>query len=78
MEPENLDILSREAKVLALRERGEPTLPSPLWLELATNPFLRTDLDRVICAAQKYAGTPLADEAAVFTAIRTWKDKEYD
>ncbi|OGT89377.1 MAG: hydroxyacylglutathione hydrolase [Gammaproteobacteria bacterium RIFOXYA12_FULL_61_12] len=78
VEPENLDILSREAKVLALRERGEPTLPSPLWLELATNPFLRTDLDRVICAAQKYAGTPLADEAAVFTAIRTWKDKEYD
>ncbi|MBU0499217.1 MAG: hydroxyacylglutathione hydrolase [Gammaproteobacteria bacterium] len=78
VEPENLDILSREAEVLAVRDQGRPTLPAPLSVELATNPFLRTDKERVIRAAEKYAGCPLRDGAEIFTALRTWKDKEYD
>lgn len=78
VEPENLDVLSREAEARALRAQGVPTLPAPLSVELATNPFLRTDRERVIRAVENYAGSPLRDGAEVFAALRTWKDREYD
>jgi hydroxyacylglutathione hydrolase len=45
---------------------------------LATNPFLRTGEPVVIQAAERYAGQPLVGHSAVFTALRTWKDREYD
>jgi len=78
VEPENPDILKREDEVRALRTQGKPTVPSLLSLELATNPFLRTGQEAVIQAAEKYAGHRLMNGAEIFTAIRTWKDKEYD
>ncbi|MGB3722706.1 MAG: hydroxyacylglutathione hydrolase [Pacificimonas sp.] len=40
-EPENADIPARQRDVIAMRERGEPTVPSTIREELATNPFLR-------------------------------------
>ena len=32
----------------------------------------------VIQAAQRHTGRPLTGQDAVFTALRTWKDQEYD
>ena len=40
-EPSNLALRERATRDQATRERGEPTVPSTLGLELATNPFLR-------------------------------------
>jgi hydroxyacylglutathione hydrolase len=40
-EPDNAAIVERMAVVDDLRRRGEPTLPSTIGLERATNPFLR-------------------------------------
>jgi hydroxyacylglutathione hydrolase len=40
-EPDNADIAARLAEVSALRERGEPTVPTTIAAERATNPFLR-------------------------------------
>ena len=37
-EPDNKDLIRREAEVAATRERGAPTVPSELALELATQP----------------------------------------
>jgi hydroxyacylglutathione hydrolase len=31
------------AEVIALRERGEPTVPTTIALERATNPFMRAE-----------------------------------
>ncbi len=40
-EPENTALAERMAQVLAMRARGEPTVPTTIALERATNPFMR-------------------------------------
>ena len=41
VEPDNADLVERMAEVTAMRERGEPTVPTSIALERATNPFMR-------------------------------------
>jgi hydroxyacylglutathione hydrolase len=41
IEPENNALQARAAEITALRAAGQPTVPSRLDVELATNPFLR-------------------------------------
>ncbi|WP_448658968.1 hydroxyacylglutathione hydrolase [Sphingomonas sp. CJ99] len=41
VEPDNPAIAARLAEVAAMRERGEPTIPTSIAAELATNPFMR-------------------------------------
>jgi hydroxyacylglutathione hydrolase len=40
-EPDNQAVIDRMREVDALRARGEPTVPTTIALELATNPFMR-------------------------------------
>jgi len=42
VEPDNAAIAARLADVEAMREQGEPTIPTTIALERATNPFLRS------------------------------------
>jgi len=78
VEPGSEVIVTREAEVKAQRAKGQGTVPSLLRTELATNPFMRVQERQVIDAAEKYAGRSLASSVEVFTAIRRWKDREYD
>ena len=78
VEPESAALKTRTRRERERRARGEPTVPSLVGEELATNPFMRTDQPDVIAAASKWTGLPLHDRAAVFRALRTWKDKDYD
>ncbi len=78
VEPESAPLLARYQQAGELRSRGQPTVPSMLQLELDTNPFLRTAESAVIKAAERYVGRKLTSAAEVFTAIRNWKDLEYD
>ena len=41
VEPDNMALVERMAQVTAMRERGEPTVPTSIALERATNPFMR-------------------------------------
>jgi hydroxyacylglutathione hydrolase len=41
VEPDNAALASRYAEVIAMRERGEPTVPTSIGAERATNPFMR-------------------------------------
>lgn len=41
VEPDNKALAQRFAEVTAMRERGEPTVPTSIALERATNPFMR-------------------------------------
>lgn len=41
VEPDNAALAERMAQVEAMRERGEPTVPTTIALERATNPFMR-------------------------------------
>jgi hydroxyacylglutathione hydrolase len=74
VEPGNADLKLRRAFCAAKRQRNEPTVPSTIALELATNPFLRCDAKTVIATAEKRAGRALETESEVFAVIREWKD----
>ena len=41
IDPANADLIGRMVEVEAARERGEPTVPTTIALERATNPFMR-------------------------------------
>lgn len=64
----------RIRKVEQLRDAQKATVPSVMSEELATNPFLRSDLPQIKKAAEQYAGRPLLNDEAVFIALRSWKD----
>lgn len=70
IDPQNQALAARAAEVDRLRLALEPTLPSTIGLERATNPFLRAD-DPSLAAAMGMAG---ADPISVFAAIRQGKD----
>src|SRR5688500_13999686 len=74
-EPANKALDEREARDRRLREAGNPTVPSRLGDEKATNPFLRTAEPAVIESANKYLGARVSDPVRVFAAIRDWKNK---
>lgn len=74
VEPDNPALLARIDAVARLRAAGQPSVPSTLADELATNPFLRWDAPAVIAAAQARRGAMPCDAIEVFSAIRQWKD----
>ena len=78
VEPESPAVAGRTSEARRRRASGEPTVPSRLAEELATNPFLRTGVPAVKHAAERYAGRALGSHAQVFTALRQWKDRRYD
>jgi hydroxyacylglutathione hydrolase len=78
VEPDSAALKERLEREQQRRGSGLPTVPSTLEEELRTNPFLRSHLPHVKAMAEKYAGKALRDGEAVFTALRTWKDREYD
>ncbi len=70
IDPGNPALISRVETITAARSRGEPTVPSTLSDELATNPFLRAG-DPAIATS---LGLPADHPARVFAAIRAKKD----
>jgi len=74
VEPDNAHVQMRQVREQAKRDRGEPTLPSTIGDERATNPFLRANVPSVKTAAEAYAGHALADDVASFAAVRAWKN----
>jgi len=74
VEPANVPLQQRQAREQAKRDRGEPTVPSMMAEERATNPFLRVDEAAVRMAAERHAGRALADRVAVFAEVRAWKN----
>ena len=78
VEPDSEALHARTERDRGQRERGEPTVPSTLADELATNPFLRAREPAVVAAAEAWSGQTLSGPDAVFRALRLWKDKDYD
>ena len=74
VEPGNAELGRRRERDAAKRARGEPTVPSTIAEELATNPFLRCTEPEVIAAAERRAGRGLASAVEVFAEIRDWKN----
>lgn len=71
IEPDNADLAARVQEIAVKRDNGQPTVPSELAVELATNPFLRAAVPSV----QANIGMVGADPVAVFAEIRDRKDR---
>jgi hydroxyacylglutathione hydrolase len=74
VEPASVALAQRAARDAALRDRGQPTVPSTIADELATNPFLRAGAPAVRAAAEAHAGHSLDGDVAVFAELRAWKN----
>lgn len=74
VEPDNAALVARKAIESARRERGEPTVPTTIADELATNPFLRWGSPGVKASAARHAGHALTEPAAIFASLREWKN----
>lgn len=74
VEPDNRDLVERQAAARAQRERAEPTVPSTLALELATNPFLRCEQPALLEALRKQSRLQGQAPEEVFATVRGWKD----
>ena len=71
IEPGNEQLQQRYQHILQLREQGEPTLPSTIGLELATNVFLRADQP----AVQSAVNMPGRAPNEVFAELRRRRDR---
>jgi hydroxyacylglutathione hydrolase len=71
IDPDNSALQRRITEIAAQRAKGEPTVPSTLAEERATNPYLRTEDD----AIRQHLGLTGANSEAVFTEIRQRKDR---
>lgn len=74
LEPANRAIREHAEHCIALRARGQATLPSTIAMERSINPFLRCSEPAVREAASKHAGEALTDPVEIFAVIRQWKD----
>ena len=74
VEPDNPAIAARVAAVARRREDGEPTVPSTLAEEKATNPFLRCREPAVAAAALGGHGAG-EDPVRIFAALRQWRNE---
>ena len=73
-EPGNAALAAYQVRCIALREAGQPTLPSSIGLELAINPFLRCTEPEVVASARTQGATAL-DAISVLAALREWKNR---
>ena len=71
IEPENAALISRREATKLARAAGQPTVPSSLKRERATNPFLRAHVPEIAA----HLGMPHASPVDVFTEIRKRRDK---
>jgi hydroxyacylglutathione hydrolase len=74
IEPGNDALRARAAHDQATRARGNPTLPSTIGLELATNPFLRCGV-REVGRAVAGDNVDAVDRTAIFASLREKKDR---
>jgi len=74
VEPHNAALEQRSAVAADMRQRGEPTVPSDIALELATNPFLRCNVAELQGSLRQQGKLKGVSAVEVFTLVRGWKD----
>ena len=70
VEPDNADLRTRSAQIDVLRAEGQPTVPTTIGLERATNPFVRP----ASSALRRTIGLESASDVEVFAETRRRKD----
>jgi hydroxyacylglutathione hydrolase len=76
LEPGNEALRAKANAVQALRRAGEPSIPSTIADEKATNPFLRTASAELATSVRaRVPDLPAGDAVALFAAVRALKDR---
>jgi len=75
VEPDNPQLIDYQGQCERQPARGLPTLPATLATEREINPFLRSREPGVLRAMRAHAPGLATDEAAVFAALREWKNQ---
>ena len=76
VEPENNDLVMRNSEIDNLLIENGSSLPSSIWLEKKTNPFLRCDVLGDNIKLIKKIGLNNPSEKEIFKYIREWKDSK--
>ena len=71
VEPDNADLQQAIGRIKHLRANNQPTVPTTLQQEIATNPFLRANSPEI----QENLAMQGATELAVFTELRERKNR---
>lgn len=74
---DNVVLVERSFREQDRRNRDEPTLPSSIAVERATNPFLRCATPAIVDSVTRHANLSATDQSnavAVFAALRQWKN----
>lgn len=74
VEPGNAALAERITAAEAIRAANQPTVPSTLELELATNPFLRCQRPELLSSLRAQGKLENDAPSAVFATVRGWKD----
>jgi len=74
VEPDNAQLASYAAACTALRQQGQPTLPSRMSLERQINPFLRSTQATVHASACRFDARSVVQNGA-FATLRQWKNQ---
>lgn len=74
VEPGNAELRKRIADAESTRARGQPTVPSTLDLEFATNPFLRCEAPELLDSLRQQERLEDDSPVSVFATVRGWKD----
>lgn len=74
VDPDNITLRSRANEVRTLRAAAQPTLPSSIARERATNPFLRCEDAAIRSAISIRLGRAPVDRIETFAELRRWKD----
>ena len=74
VEPGNAALVERFAREEAKRARGEPTVPTTIALEQATNPFLRYREPEIVAHLMADNRVDGKEPIAAFAALREWKN----
>jgi len=75
IEPGNTDLIQRTLVEQQKRSRNQPTVPTTIATECATNPFLRCQLESVRKTVEDHYHTVTSSALEVFTLLRQWKDE---
>lgn len=74
-DPDNGALRQWSRDAAALRERGEPTLPTTIAHERAVNPFLRAGEPAVQATLAGQLHETVPDRLTAFTLMREWKNR---
>ncbi|MEK6787873.1 MAG: hydroxyacylglutathione hydrolase [Pseudomonadota bacterium] len=75
VEPGNAAMAEAEKEVQALRQQGEPSLPTNLARERSINPFLRTHSHEIRAQVAQWSGLAIDSDLETLRLLRLWKDQ---